>query len=71
MSIGKGDRLTIWKYSGKEVSFDQVSGALDALENACLQCGEKHSSECPIGKAKKELYDIKCSDKRHIPDVQL
>jgi len=63
--------LTIWKYSGKEVSFDQVSGAIDALENACLHCGEKHSSECPIGKAKAELYDIKCADKRHIPDVKL
>jgi hypothetical protein len=64
--------LTKWKYSGKEVSFDQIEGALEALDNACLHCGpEKHSSECPIGKAKAELYDLKCSDKRHIPDVQL
>jgi len=64
--------LSKWKYSGKEVSFDQVSDALNALENACLHCGpDKHSSECPIGKAKAELYDLKCSDKRHIPDMQL
>ncbi|MGD0171710.1 MAG: hypothetical protein ABSB81_06265 [Halobacteriota archaeon] len=64
--------MTKWKYSGKEISFDQVDDALKALDNACLHCGpDKHSPECPIGKAKAELYDIKCSDKRHIPDAQL
>lgn len=64
--------MTIWKYSGKEVSFDQVSEALKALENACLHCGpDKHSADCPIGKAKAELYDLKCSDKHHIPNEPL
>jgi nitrite reductase/ring-hydroxylating ferredoxin subunit len=67
----KGDRLTVWKYSGKEISFDQIDDAISALENACLHCGDRHSSECPIGKAKDELYNLKCSDKRHVPDVQL
>ncbi|HYA32453.1 MAG TPA: hypothetical protein VEG65_00415 [Candidatus Bathyarchaeia archaeon] len=63
--------MTVWKYSGKEISFDEIDDALNALENACLHCGEKHSSECPIAEAKEELYGMKCSDKRHIPDVKL
>jgi len=68
----KGDCTTQWKYSGKEISFDQVDDALKALDHACLHCGpDKHSPECPIGKAKAELYDMKCSDKCHIPDAQL
>jgi len=65
-------RLTKWKYSGKEVSLDQVDSAIKALDNACLHCGAgKHSAECPIGKAKLELYDLRCSDKSHVPNVQI
>lgn len=64
--------LTKWKYSGKEVSFDEVDDAIKALDNACLHCGsDKHSAECPIGKAKLELFNLKCSDKNHVPNVQI
>jgi nitrite reductase/ring-hydroxylating ferredoxin subunit len=64
--------LTRWKYSGKEVSLEQVDDAIMALDNACLHCGsDKHSAECPIGKAKLELYSLKCSDKSHAPDVKI
>lgn len=67
-----GDSMTKWKYSGKDVSFDQIDEALKALDNACLHCGaDKHSPDCPIGKAKAELYNLRCTDKHHVPNVRL
>ncbi len=67
-----GDSVTKWKYSGKDVSFEQIDEALKALDNACLHCGaDKHSPDCPIGKAKIELYNIRCTDRHHVPNVRL
>ncbi len=64
--------MTKWKYSGKDVSFEQIDDALKALDNACLHCGEdKHSPRCPIGKAKAELYNLRCTDKHHVPNIRL
>ncbi len=64
--------MSKWKYSGKEVSLDQVDAALKALDHACLHCGpDKHSPECPIAKAKLELYNLGCAEKHHVPNVRL
>ncbi|MGQ9498322.1 MAG: hypothetical protein ACUVRC_06470 [Desulfotomaculales bacterium] len=46
--------MLVWKYTGKEISREQVEKALASI--SCFKCGkELHSDECPFAKLKAEL----------------
>jgi len=44
-----------WKYSNKTVTKEEAETSLAAVKSACFQCGESHSSDCPISKTAGEI----------------
>lgn len=54
--------MPVWKYSGKEVSEDEIYMALNAIGYLCFKCGPDVCSEdCPIRKLAAELNVLKGS----------
>lgn len=54
--------MPVWKYSGKEVSEDEIYMALNAIGYLCFKCGQEVCSEdCPIRKLAAELNVLKGS----------
>jgi len=52
--------VPIWKYSGKEVSEEEIYMALNAISYLCFKCGQATCSEdCPIRKLAAELKALK------------
>jgi len=51
--------LPVWKYSGKEVSIEDVEKIEKALQNACFGCGELHSDDCVFNVARMEVSKLK------------
>ena len=54
--------MAVWKYSGKEVSDEDLNKALKAVREACFKCGkEMHNDDCSIHKLVVELQTLKGS----------
>ena len=52
--------MPVWKYSGKEVSEEEIYMALNAIGYLCFKCGKEACSEdCPIRKLATEFSDLK------------
>ncbi len=52
--------MAVWRFTNIEVTKDDLEKALTALQEACFKCGkEKHSDDCPIGIAKREIKKMK------------
>ena len=50
--------MAIWKYSGKEVTEEEVKKVLDSL--ICFKCGkELHTDDCPFAKLRVELNALR------------
>jgi hypothetical protein len=64
--------VPIWKYSGKEVSEEEIYMALNAISYLCFKCGKEVCSEdCPIRKLAAELNDLKGSKEGEINNANL
>ena len=51
--------MPIWRYSGKEVSEEDLKRALRAVRAACFKCGdEMHSDDCSIYKVITDIYRL-------------
>ncbi|MBA7507145.1 hypothetical protein ES706_05861 [subsurface metagenome] len=49
--------MATWKYSGKEVTEEEVKRVLSSI--TCLKCGkELHSEDCPFAKLRAELNGL-------------
>ena len=54
--------MAVWKYSGKEVSEEDIDKAVRAVREACFKCGkEMHTDECSIHELVVELQALKGS----------
>jgi hypothetical protein len=54
--------MAVWKYSGKEVSEEEIEGSLKAVRAACFKCGkELHRDDCSIHQLVVELRALKSS----------
>jgi len=54
--------MPVWRYSGKEVSDEELDKALKAVREACFKCGkEMHSDDCSIHKLVVEIQSLKGS----------
>ena len=52
--------MPIWKYSGKELSGEEIYMALNAIGYLCFKCGQEVCSEdCPIRKLAAEVQALK------------
>jgi len=51
--------VPVWKYSGKEVSMEEVERVEEALKNICFGCGELHSDNCVFSVAREEVARLK------------
>jgi hypothetical protein len=49
-----GEKMSTWKYTGKEVSKVKIEESLKAVKGACFGCGT-HNTECSIAKAAGEI----------------
>ena len=50
--------MATWKYSGKEVTEEEIKNVLDSL--ICFKCGkELHTDDCPFAKLRAELNALK------------
>lgn len=51
--------MSTWKYSTKEVAPEELRRSLEALQKACLRCGEdKHSDSCTIALATSDIREL-------------
>ena len=54
--------MASWRYSGKEVSEEDLDKALKAVRETCFKCGkEMHSDDCSIHKLVVEIQSLKGS----------
>jgi hypothetical protein len=54
--------MAIWKYSGKEVTEEEIKSVLGSL--ICFKCGkELHTDDCPFAKLRAELNALKGSNR--------
>lgn len=54
--------MAAWKYSGKEVSQEDLDKALKAVREACFKCGkEMHSDECSTHKLVVKIQSLRGS----------
>jgi len=54
--------MAIWKYSGKEVSEEDIEKALKAAREVCFKCGkEMHRDDCTIHELIVEIQSLKGS----------
>lgn len=55
--------MTVWKYSGKEVTEEEVKRVLEGL--VCFRCGrDLHTDDCPFVKLRAELNAL-IKEKQH------